>query len=96
MILTLCCLNVMACNYDKMLHLEGETFDMKIGQNCKFELCCVSHRPSVLCYCCLGVCQAKQHFIYIYWIFTTCLLCSGLERKCLSKCEQTVLFIVGQ
>ena len=60
MILTLCCLNVMACNYDKMLHLEGETFDMKIGQNCKFELCCAS----VLCYCCLGVCQAKQHFIY--------------------------------
>ena len=91
MILTLCCLNVMGCNYDKMLHLEGETFDMKIGQNCKFELCCVS-TVRLFCVIAVSVC-VKQN---IYWIFTTCLLWSGLERKCLSKCEQTVLFIVGQ
>lgn len=61
MILTLCCLNVMGCNYDKMLHLEGETFDMKIGQNCKFELCCVS-TVRLFCVIAVSVC-VKQNGI---------------------------------
>ena len=59
MILTLCCLNVMGCNYDKMLHLEGETFDMKIGQNCKFELCCVS-TVRLFCVIAVSVCVEQN------------------------------------
>ena len=81
MILTLCCLNVMACNYDKMLHLEGETFDMKIGQNCKFELCCVCPL-SVCSVLLLSRCVSSKtafylHLLDLYYVRVFCVLWIG-------------------